>query len=801
MKKTLILIFSFFIILTLTGSVFGQDVGSEMLVVFADEEPGGQYSSASLFGNDVLITNPALPEEMSPSIVSTPDGTLYVAVSNRDFGTDFGKNNGISVFRSTNGGSSWSLRFDIYNDSRNLHYPAITYGENSEGKFIYVAYGSPAATNHSVKVCRIDTVNSVARFIVVESGIYMGPNNYPISPSICTDNIEYPENYYVYVTYAKYASDHYKIMFSRSLDRGLTYSTPKDITGLAKNSSHASHPDIAYGDSGLFVAFEKMGDTLVGWITKPWVTKSTDWGSNFDTPVQINYSSYVADYPSIAVAHDSSSVVVAYTQQVPDASNKDVAASYSTNSGDRWYYVTLENNPDSDEYSIDLAVSHSSGRFHAVFKSVQSNYINNDWIHINNVIYTFADVDTPGSWSSGIIVNDSGDGSFPTVCVNPTQPLDKETVNIAWVDHRGTGYAVYFDKIVDELCASNSDCDAEDYCYKEACDDVFGICAQRPFCLPTLDLVCGCNGITYFNACDAAEDGTSVDYEGECYCDSSIVIPTPIGGRGTQIISGNTSGENNDAVPSCRSTSTAPDDLYVFTLYIETIVTASVIGFDTVLHLRQTCDDPGSELACNDNHYPPGSNGSLISATLTPGEYFLIVDGYGSSSGAYQLTVVFEGLPCASNSDCNAGDTCYKEACDDALGTCMDRPFDCGIIAGWPKVCGCNGVTYKNSCFAAEDGVNIDYEGECISMDPGIYGNVSGSVQEGVYMLLYSTSCGEDTLEDYVITAADGSYSFTGLSNGSYKVKPLMSGYAFSPVEQIINFTNTAVTGQDFISY
>jgi hypothetical protein len=97
--------------------------------------------------------------------------------------------------------------------------------------------------------------------------------------------------------------------------------------------------------------------------------------------------------------------------------------------------------------------------------------------------------------------------------------------------------------------------------------------------------------------------------------------------------------------------------------------------------------------------------------------------------------------------------------------------------------------------------MNVDYEGECISMDPGIYGNVSGSVQEGVYMLLYSTSCGEDTLEDYVLTAADGSYSFTGLSNGSYKVKPLKSGYAFSPVEQILNFTNTAVTGQDFISY
>ena len=91
--------------------------------------------------------------------------------------------------------------------------------------------------------------------------------------------------------------------------------------------------------------------------------------------------------------------------------------------------------------------------------------------------------------------------------------------------------------------------------------------------------------------------------------------------------------------------------------------------------------------------------------------------------------------------------------------------------------------------------VSCDLEG------PGIYGNVSGAVQEGVYMLLYSTSCGSSTLEDYVLTAADGSYSFTGLSNGNYKVKPIKTGYSFSPPEIILDFNNTAVTGVDFTSY
>jgi hypothetical protein len=68
-------------------------------------------------------------------------------------------------------------------------------------------------------------------------------------------------------------------------------------------------------------------------------------------------------------------------------------------------------------------------------------------------------------------------------------------------------------------------------------------------------------------------------------------------------------------------------------------------------------------------------------------------------------------------------------------------------------------------------------------------------------MLLYKESCGSSTLEDYVLTAADGSYSITGLSNGSYKVKPLKSGYTFSPSEQILDFNNNPITGVDFTAY
>ncbi len=88
---------------------------------------------------------------------------------------------------------------------------------------------------------------------------------------------------------------------------------------------------------------------------------------------------------------------------------------------------------------------------------------------------------------------------------------------------------------------------------------------------------------------------------------------------GIQEISGNTTLSENDAVPGCSIGSTAPDDLYVFTLGSPTDVNAVVTGFDTVLYMRQACYAPESELACNDDATPPGDFGSALSVRLIAG--------------------------------------------------------------------------------------------------------------------------------------------------------------------------------------
>lgn len=67
-------------------------------------------------------------------------------------------------------------------------------------------------------------------------------------------------------------------------------------------------------------------------------------------------------------------------------------------------------------------------------------------------------------------------------------------------------------------CRDSDDCEQDFYCAKEEGDcSNQGLCSPRPqVCTTEYDPVCGCNGITYGNACEAARSGVSVAYRGPC---------------------------------------------------------------------------------------------------------------------------------------------------------------------------------------------------------------------------------------------------------------------------------------------
>jgi hypothetical protein len=94
-----------------------------------------------------------------------------------------------------------------------------------------------------------------------------------------------------------------------------------------------------------------------------------------------------------------------------------------------------------------------------------------------------------------------------------------------------------------------------------------------------------------------------------------------------------------------------PDHIYPLRVSARSGVMISTNAmFDTVLMLRRACNSTMGELACVDDI--PGSTNSLIRRVLDPGDYYVVVDQYGSGGmgGPYTLNVA--SYAPAANSEC-----------------------------------------------------------------------------------------------------------------------------------------------------
>ncbi|MGK0359186.1 MAG: cysteine-rich repeat protein, partial [Bradymonadia bacterium] len=115
---------------------------------------------------------------------------------------------------------------------------------------------------------------------------------------------------------------------------------------------------------------------------------------------------------------------------------------------------------------------------------------------------------------------------------------------------------------------------------------------------------------------------------------------------------------------TCAGSSTSPEQAFAIVVdqpaagFIE----ITQAGYDTSLHMRSACDDPGAELECNDDG-GAGLLSRLSFVRLQPGIYYVFADGFGANnSGPGQLTVALTpaAAACGNGID-DDGDTLIDE--------------------------------------------------------------------------------------------------------------------------------------------
>lgn len=261
------------------------------------------------------------------------------------------------------------------------------------------------------------------------------------------------------------------------------------------------------------------------------------------------------------------------------------------------------------------------------------------------------------------------------------------------------------ERFADGQCQPGSPpCDDGADCTTDTCDDESGWCGHElgagcDACLSDCSPDCtgkvcgddGCGGSC--GACEAGQGCASAtgicqpaDLPGTC------ASPLPLLADGVDLVGshqifGDTTTGLHQAVPTCNSTSTAVELVYVFTTDKTVGIDARSYGYDTVLHLRKEdagtagseCldDTPAATVGCSDDASPPGDYGSRVAVALDPGTYYLIVDGFDSTQfGAFQLDVKVAPDGCVPQCDgqyCGGDDGCGGDcgACEEGFA-CVD---------------------------------------------------------------------------------------------------------------------------------
>lgn len=169
----------------------------------------------------------------------------------------------------------------------------------------------------------------------------------------------------VYVVWHDLLGSQPQVLFSRSLDNGVTFSTPLNVSHA---SIHAHCATVSVGPSGrVLVAFEAR-KTLALHTHDAMFTQSTDGGATFGTPVNLSHSpeATISDYPW-AVEGPDATIVVGWEDNAAGGRTDAVAAVSRDGGASFSPPVNLSNNPDSESTEV-VTLFAPDGTFYMIWE-------------------------------------------------------------------------------------------------------------------------------------------------------------------------------------------------------------------------------------------------------------------------------------------------------------------------------------------------------------------------------------------------------------------------------------------------
>jgi hypothetical protein len=208
--------------------------------------------------------------------------------------------------------------------------------------------------------------------------------------------------------------------------------------------------------------------------------------------------------------------------------------------------------------------------------------------------------------------------------------------------------------------------------------DEGGVCTPRPeVCTDIFMQVCGCDGNTYPNECEAQAKGFSAASAGAC------------NGGGTDC--GGITGLQCAANEYCNFPESAQCGAADQTGQCTKKPTACTKEF------HEVC-------GCDDKTYNNSCLAAEAGVSIARDGACTTTSGSGKDCGG------IAGIQCDAGEFCNTPESAHCGAADQT-GKCETLPTVC--TADFRPVCGCDGMTYGNACSAFTKGVSVSAQGEC----------------------------------------------------------------------------------------